>query len=69
MNETTVIPPKMAEVVLLPVVNSVSSCEVDPHVHVGVSGDVAGVMGLVEGCCATTTPVKENKLSLNYYYG
>ena len=51
MTKTTPIPPKMAGVVLL------------PAVLMGISGDVAGVMGqlLVEGCCVTATPVKKNK--------
>ena len=51
------IPPKMAGVVLF------------PSVHMGVSGDVAGVVGQVSGCCVTTTPMKENKLGHFYLLG
>ena len=46
MTKTAIIPPKTAGVVLL------------PAVLMGISGDVAGVVGQlhVEGCCVSTTP-------------
>ena len=50
MTERTIIPPRMAGAVLL------------PAVLMGISGDVAGVVGQlqVEGCCVTNTPVKKH---------
>ena len=52
MTKTTISPPKMAGVVLLPAV----------FMHMGVSG--AGVVGQLqaEGCWVTATPVKKNKI-------
>ena len=64
MTETTMIPPKMAGVVLFPVVLMGVSGDV-----VGVVGQVAGVVGQASGCCVTTTPVKENKLGHCYLLG
>ena len=57
ITKTTIIPPKMAGVVLL-------HCVAVPHVHMGISGDVADVVGKVAGDCVTTTPVKKNELQL-----
>ena len=47
MSKTTIIPPKMKMAVLL------------SSVLMGISGNglVVGVVGPVEGCCATITPV------------
>ena len=49
VTKITIIPPKTTGVVLL------------PAVLMGISGDVAGVVGKlqVEGYCVTTTPVKK----------
>ena len=52
--KATLIPPKMAVVVLL-------HCVAVPHVQVGIYGNVAGVVGQVEEDCVSTTPVSKNK--------
>ena len=83
ITKTTIMPPKMAGVLLLPDGGSVSPCVAVPPV--GTSGDVAGMVGLVAGVvgpvagvvgpvaggCVTTTPVKQKRLIIGhcYWYG
>ena len=72
ITKKTIIPPKMAGVVLLPAV--LMGISGDAHVAgvlMDISGDVADVVGQLqlEGYCVTATPLKKNKLGHFYYYG
>ena len=50
----------------LPLANGGSVCSWVGVPLVGLSGDVAGDVGLVVGGCVTTAPVKESKVLLGH---